>query len=46
VTKRYDALVVGPGYNGLVCAFYLARAGFRVRVPEDVRALPLIAGND
>ena len=30
----YDALIVGGGHNGLVCAFYLARAGFRVRVLE------------
>ena len=30
----YDALVVGGGHNGLVCAFYLARAGKKVRVLE------------
>jgi phytoene dehydrogenase-like protein len=30
----YDALVVGGGHNGLTCAFYLARAGYRVRVLE------------
>jgi phytoene dehydrogenase-like protein len=29
-----DAVVVGGGHNGLVCAFYLARAGYRVRVLE------------
>jgi phytoene dehydrogenase-like protein len=27
-------VVVGAGHNGLVCAFYLARAGFRVQVFE------------
>ena len=32
--KRYDALVIGAGHNGLVCAWYLARAGFRVRMFE------------
>ncbi len=29
-----DAIVVGGGHNGLTCAFYLARAGYRVRVLE------------
>lgn len=30
----YDALIVGGGHNGLVCAFYLARAGMKVRIVE------------
>ncbi|MET0252254.1 MAG: NAD(P)/FAD-dependent oxidoreductase [Novosphingobium sp.] len=30
----YDALLVGGGHNGLVCAFYLARAGLNVRICE------------
>lgn len=29
-----DILVIGAGHNGLVCAFYLARAGFKVTVLE------------
>jgi phytoene dehydrogenase-like protein len=33
-TTSYDAIVVGGGHNGLVCAAYLARAGRRVCVLE------------
>lgn len=31
---NYDALILGGGHNGLVCAAYLARAGWKVRVLE------------
>jgi phytoene dehydrogenase-like protein len=34
MTTRYDAIIVGGGHNGLVCAAYLARAGRRVLVVE------------
>ena len=34
MTQKYDAIILGGGHNGLVCAFYLARAGMKVRVLE------------
>src|SRR5688572_25431970 len=34
MAKAYDAIVIGGGHNGLVCAAYLARAGRRVLVAE------------
>ncbi len=30
----YDVIVIGAGHNGLTCAGYLARAGYRVKVVE------------
>lgn len=33
-TRAYDAVVVGGGHNGLVCAAYLAQAGLSVCVLE------------
>jgi phytoene dehydrogenase-like protein len=32
--KKYDAVVIGGGHNGLVCAAYLARGGKKVCVLE------------
>ena len=33
-TDRRDAVIVGGGHNGLVCAWYLARSGLKVTICE------------
>ncbi|MEO8508675.1 MAG: FAD-dependent oxidoreductase, partial [Betaproteobacteria bacterium] len=32
--RRFDAVIIGGGHNGLTCAAYLAAAGFSVCVAE------------
>ena len=34
IESRYDAVIIGGGHNGLVCACYLAGAGLKVRLIE------------
>jgi phytoene dehydrogenase-like protein len=34
VSRKYDAIVIGGGHNGLVCAAYLGKAGKKVCVLE------------
>jgi len=41
VAKQSDAIIIGGGHNGLVCAFYLARAGLKVTVLER---RPIVGG--
>jgi len=41
VTEDCDVVIIGAGHNGLVCAFYLASAGYKVRVFEQ---RPLVGG--
>lgn len=40
-TQRRDAIIIGGGHNGLVCAWYLARAGLAVTICE---ARPIVGG--
>ena len=40
-TERRDAVIVGGGHNGLVCAWYLAKARLNVTVCE---ARPVVGG--
>jgi choline dehydrogenase-like flavoprotein len=35
MAQHYDAVVVGAGHNGLICAAYLAKAGRKVLVLEQ-----------
>jgi phytoene dehydrogenase-like protein len=41
VTKTHDAIIIGGGHNGLVTAFYLARAG---RHPLVLERRPIVGG--
>jgi phytoene dehydrogenase-like protein len=34
IVKEYDALVIGAGHNGLACACYLVKAGFKTVIVE------------
>jgi len=38
-TSVYDAIIVGGGHNGLICAAYLAKAGKKVKVLEKRHVL-------
>jgi phytoene dehydrogenase-like protein len=39
MSKQYDAIIIGGGHNGLICAAYLAKAGRKVLVLEKRHVL-------
>ena len=41
MVKVNDVIIIGGGHNGLVCAFYLARKGLKVRILER---RPIVGG--
>jgi phytoene dehydrogenase-like protein len=45
-TQTFDAVIVGAGHNGLVCAAYLAKAGKKVLVLEQRHILGGAAASD
>ena len=45
-TQTYDAIIVGGGHNGLVCAAYLAKAGKKILVLEQRHILGGAAASD
>ncbi|MDH3799115.1 MAG: FAD-dependent oxidoreductase, partial [Desulfobacterales bacterium] len=45
-TQTFDAIIVGGGHNGLVCAAYLAKAGKNVLVLEQRHILGGAASSD
>src|SRR4029078_12892391 len=46
VARRYDAVIIGGGHNGLVSAAYLARAGMKPLVLEQRHVLGGAAGTE
>lgn len=32
MTENFNAIIIGGGHNGLACAAYLGRAGYKVKV--------------
>jgi len=45
-TQTFDAVIVGGGHNGLVCAAYLAKAGKKILVLEQRHILGGAAASD
>jgi ribulose 1,5-bisphosphate synthetase/thiazole synthase len=45
-SKKYDAIIIGAGHNGLVCANYLAKSGMKkVLVIEKRHLVGIIEKN-
>ena len=42
--SKFNTIIIGAGHNGLVCASYLAKKGFKVLVLEKKDTVVLLFG--
>ena len=44
--SKYDAIIIGGGHNGLVCASYLSKKGCKILILEKNENLALVLSMD
>ena len=40
--SKYDAIIIGGGHNGLVCASYLSKKGYKILIIEKMKNLVVL----